>query len=359
MSKLARAWAVVDDAIRRLCRRGGLAVAWVLAALCLGCEAGPRGGTSALPASSALPALPPAVLAELAPGDVAERVLADGVVYRRLLSPRGPWAVHLVAAEAARCDLALRVVPALADEGRDRARVVPARMAPRAPATALAGVNGDFFRLDNGAPLGPEVTRTTRRLAARPALAWRPGGEPWIGTPERAAGGMVFGADTVLAAAPLKALEPGEADATDGRAGPEGGPGPDPAAAQLQVVGGFPELLDQGLVVGDLGVEDNPAFAAGRHPRTAVGWDADEGVLWLVVVDGRQAPRSAGMSLPELADLLLWLGAEEALNLDGGGSSAMLLGDEVVSSPSDATGQRPVGNSLWLVADPDGCSATG
>ena len=107
--------------------------------------------------------------------------------------------------------------------------------------------------------------------------------------------------------------------------------------------------------VGDLEVGDRPNFAAARHPRTAVGFDAGGGFLWLVVVDGRQLPRSAGMSLPELAELFLALGVEEALNLDGGGSSVMTVGGRMVSSPSDATGERPVGNSLWLVHDGAAC----
>ena len=154
---------------------------------------------------------------------------------------------------------------------------------------------------------------------------------PWIGVPVEAGDRMVFGPDTVA---------------------PGGGHG------RIQVVGGYPELLDGGSVVADLAVTDRPSFAAARHPRTAVGFDADGGLLWLVVVDGRQPPLSAGMSLPELAHLVLWLGVDEALNLDGGGSSVMSLGAQVMNSPSDAGGERPVANSVWLVRDPRGC-ATG
>ena len=91
----------------------------------------------------------------------------------------------------------------------------------------------------------------------------------------------------------------------------------------MQVIGGYPVLLTGGVARGDLGVAERPSFAAVRHPRTAVGFDSRGSLLWLVVVDGRQAPWSAGMSLPELTDLLRALGADEALNLDGGG----LLGD--------------------------------
>jgi exopolysaccharide biosynthesis protein len=121
-------------------------------------------------------------------------------------------------------------------------------------------------------------------------------------------------------------------------------------------VGGYPELLDGGARVGDLAVSERPAFAASRHPRTAVAWDADEGRLWLVVVDGRRPPHSLGMTLPELATLLEALGAEEGLNLDGGGSSVMVVLGTPRNRPSDETGERPVVNALALVRDAAACA---
>lgn len=298
-------------------------IAVTVVALLLGaCEVPGQGGT-------AWPPLPSTALAELAPDSLRERALGDGVLYRFAWSARGPWAIHLVSAEIDRCELDLMVVPAMNEAGTERVRTPLTQMVPGAPSVPLAGVNGDFFRLDNGDPLGPEVTETTSRFSTRPAFAWGPDRTPWIGVPERAGEHMAFGPDTIV---------PGQGSDETG------------------VVGGYPELLDRGLVVGDLGVTAGPAFAAGRHPRTAVGFDNERRMLWLVVVDGRQAPRSAGMSLPELVSLFLWLGADEALNLDGGGSSAMLLGERVVSSPSDAEGERPVGNGLWLVENAEGCS---
>ena len=92
--------------------------------------------------------------------------------------------------------------------------------------------------------------------------------------------------------------------------------------------------------VGDLGVADRPAFADRRHPRTAVGIDRKGSRLWILVVDGRQEAYSGGMTLPELADLLLALGAAEAINLDGGGSSVMVVAGRRISRPSDAEGER-------------------
>lgn len=281
------------------------------------------------PERDAVRPLPPAVLSGLAPDSLRERLLTDGALYRFIWSARGPWAIHLVSAELARCDLGLVVVPATGADGPNRFRVPVTEMMPAAPAVALAGVNGDFFRLDNGVPLGSEITETTARFSARPALAWGRERAPWIGVPTRVGDRMGFGSDTLAIG------------------GGNGG---------VHVVGGYPELLDAGRVTGDLGVAERPSFAMARHPRTAIGFDTDERLLWLVVVDGRQAPRSSGMSLPELANLFLWLGVDEALNLDGGASSAMLLGTQLVSRPSGDGRERPVGNSVWLVEDPGGCT---
>ena len=72
-----------------------------------------------------------------------------------------------------------------------------------------------------------------------------------------------------------------------------------------------------------------------RHPRTALGWNDEH--FFLVVVDGRQKDLSAGMTLEELASLMLSLGCGEAMNLDGGGSSTFWLGGGVLNSPVSYT----------------------
>ncbi len=78
-----------------------------------------------------------------------------------------------------------------------------------------------------------------------------------------------------------------------------------------EVIGGFPLLLQEGGRVGDLEVSQRASFAAERHPRTAVGFDADSELLWVVVVDGRQPDHSLGMTLPELTALFEALGCRE------------------------------------------------
>jgi exopolysaccharide biosynthesis protein len=124
---------------------------------------------------------------------------------------------------------------------------------------------------------------------------------------------------------------------------------------KTEVIGGFPLLLEAGRRVGDLEVSARPSFAAERHPRTAVGLDSDRDVLWIVVVDGRQPDHSMGMTLPELTALMEALEVEEAINLDGGGSSVMVLDGGPVSRPSDADGERPVANALGILKDPALC----
>ncbi len=114
-----------------------------------------------------------------------------------------------------------------------------------------------------------------------------------------------------------------------------------------EAVGGFPVLVEggRGVVAEQQGVI--PTFGEARHPRTAVGWDDDARSYW-IVVDGRQAPYSDGMSLRELEWLLLRLGATEAINLDGGGSTAMAIRGELANRPSDPAGERAVANVLAL-----------
>ena len=72
--------------------------------------------------------------------------------------------------------------------------------------------------------------------------------------------------------------------------------------------------------------------------------------LLFVTVDGRQKPYSDGMTLRELASLMLALGARDALNLDGGGSSCMLVNGKETIRPSDKEGQRAVPAAMvWKV----------
>lgn len=302
--------------------RGGSGQVRAAAALLLVGALAVSGGCGGEPA----PPLPQTLTDYLRPASVSADRVSAGVWYRAIRSPVGPWAVHLLEVDLRRCELGFSVVPEERSGWGPLARVTEMLRGESDP--VLAAVNGDFFTLE-GRPIGPEIVEGRLRLRSpRPVFAWRAGGDPWIGRPE-------FDGDSVAEMGwSLRLAEP------DGL---------------TEAIGGFPQLLAGGEKVGDLEVGDRPDFARERHPRTAVGLDLQAQRLWLVVVDGRQEGWSAGMSLPELADLMEALGARDALNLDGGGSSVMVIGGRRVSRPSDAGGERAVVNALALREDPRFC----
>jgi exopolysaccharide biosynthesis protein len=116
------------------------------------------------------------------------------------------------------------------------------------------------------------------------------------------------------------------------------------------VVGAGPMLLLDGRRLDDPEAESIArVFSAARHPRTAAGVRAD-GTLLFVTVDGRDPLRSVGMSLPELTDLFLSLGAVSAVNLDGGGSTTMVVEGQIVNQPTDTDGERANGDGILLFA---------
>ena len=133
-----------------------------------------------------------------------------------------------------------------------------------------------------------------------------------------------------------------------------GAPAPDGATCQAwpvtDAVGAGPVLLRDGRAVITADAEGffGTSIPARRHPRSAVGIEPG-GRVWLVVVDGRQ-PASRGVTLGELALVLRGLGARQALNLDGGGSSALAVrvGGRVVrlNRPTGGDVERRVPTAL-------------
>lgn len=128
-------------------------------------------------------------------------------------------------------------------------------------------------------------------------------------------------------------------------------PGPDPAHGRIQMadtwkmqtaVGGGPVLLQNGEV--KITNNEELKFAgkaiADKHPRTAMGYTED-GKLIILVIEGRNK-NAGGATLTQEAEILRDLGCVEALNLDGGGSSCMLVNGKETIKPSDKEGQRPV-----------------
>lgn len=90
------------------------------------------------------------------------------------------------------------------------------------------------------------------------------------------------------------------------------------------------------------------AWANVRQPRTLAGVDK-RGRLILATVDGRLKNGSEGFTLYEAAAFMKSLGAVQAMNLDGGGSTAMAVDGTLVNNPSDATGERPVGDTVQVL----------
>jgi hypothetical protein len=132
--------------------------------------------------------------------------------------------------------------------------------------------------------------------------------------------------------------------------------GPVPLTRDTDVIGGGPYLVKDRRLFVDAFTEgfEHPgdpsfyfAFGISRNPRTMAGVTSD-GDLLLVTVDGRQPGYSVGLSFPEEARLMRALGSAQALNLDGGGSTTMVVDGAVLGRPSDATGERPVGDAIMI-----------
>ena len=113
------------------------------------------------------------------------------------------------------------------------------------------------------------------------------------------------------------------------------------------VVGGMPVLVQDGRAVA---TTCGTSFCR-ANPRTGIGYTANGGII-LVVIDGRQNRWSRGATLREFADIMRDLGAVEALNLDGGGSTTMVVEGEVVNRPSDGS-QRNISNAVLVLPGPD------
>lgn len=244
------------------------------------------------------------------------QTLAPGITHRSIRAAAGPWAIEVLEAQLNRCTSVLAVKGVASAEGRERTSALLSRLADTV--AVLGGVNADFFSFTPpGVPTGALVARGVMISppSRRPVFVIDSNGVPRITVLQLRAHG-------------LEPLHP------------------------LEAVGGRPVIVRDGEVTAE--ATDTNAFAITRHPRTAVGITSS-GHLLLVVVDGRQAPYSVGMSLSELAEFLRALGAIDALNLDGGGSTTMVARDpasgelQIVNRPSDKEGERAVGDALAVV----------
>lgn len=113
-----------------------------------------------------------------------------------------------------------------------------------------------------------------------------------------------------------------------------------------EAVGGGPVLVQNGKAHVTMN-EERMGGVKNFHPRSAVGYRADGKVI-LLVVEGRNKGVAEGATLEQLAKIFTDLGCVEALNLDGGGSSALYVNDLNTIKSSDKTGQRPVPAVLMI-----------
>ena len=134
-----------------------------------------------------------------------------------------------------------------------------------------------------------------------------------------------------------------------------------PASVTIERGQRCPPGTDEAIAAGPLLMSGGDAQShtysmTARHPRTAFGLSADRKTAWIVVVDGRQLS-SMGATLPDMAEIFRRLGAADALNFDGGGSTAMVVagdaGPQVLNTPIH-TGvpgrERPSANQLGVRA---------
>lgn len=186
----------------------------------------------------------------------------------------------------------------------------------------VGAVNGDFFNMSNGAPSGTLVMQGTPIKSGTTACFWIDS--------ENKAHISANNADMNK-----------EADAL--------------GVTVQEAIGGNPVLIQNGEKTVSGNSYDDTA-----NPRTSVGIKSD-GTVVIYMVNGRQAPYSVGMSCGELADIMLELGCETAMNLDGGGSSVFATqreGEEnnngtagltIRCRPSDGY-ERSVSSSLLVVS---------
>ncbi len=129
-----------------------------------------------------------------------------------------------------------------------------------------------------------------------------------------------------------------------------------PTSPAASIVNGGPELVRDGRPHATPAADGmvrpgDPSFYYGwvhkRNPRTVAGVDA-KGRTVLITADGRSTS-SLGLGIAETAAVARAIGLRNAINLDGGGSTTMVTDGAVINVPSDATGERPVGDALVVL----------
>jgi exopolysaccharide biosynthesis protein len=258
----------------------------------------------------------------------AERI-ADGVLLYRLEDPALLNPPGHVSVQALRLDPAgIRLETGVAEQAAVARETVLSIARRRG---ALAAINAGFFSLADGRP--QSLLKSAGRL---------------IGTAGRGRGAVALsdhrGRPHLLFDRVINDTPAG------GAVTYRTSFGTDPAqwARARDAVSGAGLLAVDGKVLTEWSEERISAgFDTTRHPRTMIGLD-ERGAIWLVTVDGRQPALSLGMSFAELQGLARTLGLRSALNLDGGGSTTMVVKGFVVNHPSDDTGPRKVSDAILV-----------
>lgn len=248
---------------------------------------------------------------------VTTQAVAPGVTRKVVRSPKGPWTINVLYVDLDRCNTVEAVKGADTAIGRYKTTELLARLATQKK--VVAGVNADFFNLKDGSPTNLLVVngRIFSPPNGRPVLAFDSAGVPHL--------------------SPFTLR--------DGRLAP---------FHPVNAVGGRPLLVTDSTL--DIAVDTAGRGKFGeRNPRTAAGIARNGHQLILATVDGREY-QNAGMTLREMGDLMLALGARDAINLDGGGSTTMVFADpdsagrlRIANHPSDKGGERTVGDALAVV----------
>jgi hypothetical protein len=254
------------------------------------------------------------------------------LVYQYVEQTDPPQRIHVIAVDLTNPDVKVRVTRAGDDPDGDGPWTTtlqrPSNIAEREGFEVT--VNGDFFALPSKKDAeGSEAQKVFRaKLASSVSGPAMTDGETWA-LPKEEDGRPALVIDAQNHATIAKVYQP-------------------PKDAR-QVIAGSDIIVRESKDVARTG----KGFPDGPHPRTAVGV-ADAGKrLLLVVADGRDKDKAIGMSLTALAKVMLDLGCESALNLDGGGSTVMVLRDPksgeqtILNNPSDGR-ERAVANVLGV-----------
>jgi phosphodiester glycosidase len=347
--------------------------------------------------------------------------LAPGAAYHFVYTKSGPWAIHVLDLDRTSCWTPIVVKGTPGAAGRARTSEILRKFANEQLSThpVIGGVNGDFFALGTGVPVSAYVgySRLVAGPADRPVFALdssralriatlRTDGwvtirgaryplESWnrlsprglalfddgYGVRTDSGSGNIevrLAGSAPLAVELVDTASSGLSIASQGHVLVAGAQAPAPVRQQLlsltrgdtlrvgvtlapffplEAVGGYPVIVRDSAETGDLDNAGQETFRA-RNPRSAIGITRNGRRFLLVAVDGRQQPYSDGMTLHELAKLMLDLGATQALNLDGGGSTTLVYSDpdssgrlRIANHPSDRDGERPVGNAIAIMKE--------